>query len=87
MDGPNGKWDAGMNTIAKIKSIRTLVIQHNETGKEARFQREKQGVSLRSLAREMGITPSYLSDLELGRRHWNMDRIRLFESSLERIVG
>lgn len=74
-----------MNTIAKIKYVKTLVIQHDETGKEARLQRTKRGVSLRRLAKEMGITPSYLSDLELGRRHWNMDRIRLFEKTLEKL--
>ena len=72
-----------MNTIAKIKYIKTLVIQHAETGREARLQREKRGVSLRALARKMGISASYLSDLELGRRHWDMRRIRLFEKSLE----
>ena len=75
-----------MNTIAKIKYIRTLVIQQAETGREARLQREKRGVSLRGLAKKMGISASYLSDLELGRRHWNMDRIRLFEKSLDDVM-
>ena len=72
-------------TIAKIKYVKTLVIQHQETGEEARRQRNLLKVSLRRLAAEMAITPSYLSDLELGRRHWNMERIRLFETCLERV--
>ena len=72
-----------MKTIAKIKLIKTLQIQHEETGSEARLQREKRQLSLRKVATKMNISPSYLCDLELGRRKWNMKKIRLFEASVE----
>ena len=71
-----------MNTIAKIKYVKTLVIQHYETGQEARRVRTKMDVSLRSLAKRMEISPSYLHDLEVGKRNWNMKLMRRFEQAL-----
>lgn len=37
-------------------------------GKALRVRREKTGLSLRDMARRVGITPAFLSDIELGRR-------------------
>lgn len=37
-------------------------------GESLRKMRLARGMSLRQLAREAGISPSYLSDIELGRR-------------------
>lgn len=72
-----------MKTIAKIKYIKTLIIEHTETGAEARRQRQNKGVSLRALGRAMGISAPYLSDLERGRRNWTIKRMRHFEHTLE----
>ena len=41
------------------------------TGRNNRAWRECLGVSLRSAALLMKISAPYLSDLELGQRHWN----------------
>lgn len=46
------------------------VVDHEATGAEWRGVREGAGVSLRSLARTMGVSAAYLSDLERGRRNW-----------------
>jgi len=71
-----------MNTIAKIKYVKTLIIQHYETGQEARRVRTKMSVSLRSLAKRMEISPAYLHDLEVGRRNWSIKLMRRFEQAL-----
>lgn len=51
------------------------IIDDRKMGQEMRVRRTRKGVSLHRLAREMGISVAYLSDLELGRRHWH-DNIR-----------
>lgn len=38
------------------------------TGSQIREQRLRAGTSLRSLARELSLSPAYLSDLETGKR-------------------
>lgn len=45
-------------------------VDHEGTGAEWRLHREVAGVSLRELARTMGVSAPYLSDLERGRRNW-----------------
>lgn len=44
-------------------------------GTLARELRLKSGLSLRSLAKMMMISPAFLSDLELGRRNWNQKMV------------
>lgn len=39
-----------------------------------RAGRERCELSLRAAARKLGISAAYLSDLELGRRHWSEKR-------------
>lgn len=43
-------------------------IKSREVGKLLRLRREKDNRSLRSLARELGLSAAYLSDMEVGRR-------------------
>lgn len=40
-------------------------------GEQARQRRIKAGVTLRQIAKRMGLSVGYLSDLELGRRGWS----------------
>ncbi len=40
-------------------------------GEELRLMRQGAGVSQREMARLMGISPSYLCDLEQGLRRWD----------------
>lgn len=64
-----------MNAIKK----RIEIIDNAATGKGVRIFRLNKGVGLRSVARAMGISAPYLSDLELGRRNWTealLNRVR-----------
>jgi predicted transcriptional regulator len=57
-----------------------------ESGKELRKLREKAKYPKRLqqyVAEEMGIAPSYLSDLENDRRDWNADLIKRFKEALK----
>ena len=40
-------------------------------GQTVRYLRERKAMSLRSLAAHCEMSPTYLSDLETGRRHWS----------------
>jgi len=61
----------------KMATLKKEVIDHVETGKRVRAERERAEMSLRKLAHFMGISPPFLSDLELGRRNWTKDRFDL----------
>lgn len=39
-------------------------------GKTIRKLREKKQISVRGMAKRIGISAPFLSDMELGRRHW-----------------
>lgn len=48
-----------------------LVMDDRALGKRMRQVRLDAGMSLRETAKNFGFSASYVSDLELGRRHWN----------------
>lgn len=48
-------------------------IDHKATGEAVREFREQHKVSLREVARRLGISPAFLSDLERGRRNWTYE--------------
>jgi predicted transcriptional regulator len=50
---------------------RLFVKSNRENGQFARECREKAGLSLRALAKRMGISAPFLSDLERGNRQWS----------------
>jgi transcriptional regulator with XRE-family HTH domain len=52
-------------------------------GAAFRAAREEQGVSLRELAAEIPCSPSYLSDVELGRRRFSEDFARQYLDALK----
>lgn len=51
-------------------------------GKEARARRKQAGLSLREVARRMGFSVAYVSDLELGRRGWNDGLMKRYVNAL-----
>lgn len=61
----------------KLPTEKVSKINHLEAGKRVRNLRESKEMSLRRLAHLMGITPPYLSDMELGRRNWTEERYSL----------
>lgn len=54
-----------------------------EPQKSFRSLRIKSGLSLRRVARIMGISAPYLSDLELGNRAWNAGRVKQFKQAIK----
>jgi predicted transcriptional regulator len=53
------------------------------SGKKLRALREAAGVSLRELAARAGLSPAYVSDLELGRRNCSPGRLESYLVALE----
>jgi len=72
-----------MKTIAVIKLIKTIQIQHKETGAAARAARQARFLSLRAMAVRMKVSAPYICDLERGYRNWSIARIRAYEKALE----
>lgn len=56
--------------------------ENRELGLEFRNMRKRHKYTLRELASRMGISASYLCDLELGRRNWNTEIIDRFHGAL-----
>ena len=54
----------------------------HEVGRMLRERRKRHNLSLREMAKRMKITAAYLSDLELGKRHWRAQLREKFESEL-----
>jgi predicted transcriptional regulator len=49
------------------------VTDHEACGREVRIRRKSAGMTLATLAGKIGVSISYLSALELGRRNWTED--------------
>lgn len=47
-------------------------------GAEMRRRRRAHGWTLRAVARALGLSPTYVCDLELGRRHWRPELYRKY---------
>ena len=58
----------------KFKTKQITVPDHAAIGAAARSRREASGKSLRQVARELGISAPFLSDLERGKRNWCPNR-------------
>jgi len=56
------------------------VIDHKRTGEHWRAIRISRGITQRQLADAIGYRPSYISDLELGRRSWSNAAEHRFKS-------
>lgn len=66
-----------------------LVPDPAKVGAQQRDRRKQAGVTLRELGKELGLVPSYLSDLETGRpgRNWSQDLIDRYNAALQAIVS
>lgn len=60
------------------------VIDSPRTGAAVRRYRTRRGRSLRSVARELGWSATYLSDLERGKRSWNLALLEKVNAVLAR---
>lgn len=68
------------------RRVTTWEIDDRALGADRRKYRKKFGLSLRALAKEMGFSAPYLSDLELGRRAWNEQLIYRHEAALTKLA-
>jgi transcriptional regulator with XRE-family HTH domain len=66
----------------KVQTKTKMVIDNIATGKMARIARENKNHSLRAIAKRLGFSASYLSDLELGRRNWTEEVARKFTEAI-----
>ena len=67
------------------KDIIETVIDDEITGQNARNNRIHNKISLRKLAKQLGISAAYLSDLELGRRHWTASLAEKVETAIRQV--
>lgn len=71
-----------MKTLLVTKGTRPI-IDHVETGMKIRMHRYSKGVTMEEAARRMGISDSYLCDLELGRRHWSEELVHRYQEAVK----
>lgn len=58
------------------------ILDDRVVGAELRALRIENGITLRSMARVVGKSVVYLSDLELGRRRWNKNMLDAYAQHL-----
>lgn len=51
-------------------------------GQQMREERKNAGLSLRTVAKRLGVSAAYVSDLELGRRNWSLHRVTDYQNAL-----
>jgi transcriptional regulator with XRE-family HTH domain len=69
--------------VTKRKSIR--YIDHAATAKIAKAKLQASKYSLRDVAKIMGVSAAYLSDLTNGKRNWNYEKEHAFLAALKAI--
>lgn len=57
-------------------------LDHARIGREMREARKQAGVSGRQMAVRLRCSPAYVSDLELGRRCWTIEKLRWYRDAL-----
>jgi transcriptional regulator with XRE-family HTH domain len=67
-----------------LKTRKVEQVDDAATGAAARAARQKVKRSLRSVARQLKVSPAYLSDLELGKRAWSAEKLSRFEKALRK---
>ena len=69
----------------KLPTVETQTANNVKAGEMIRQLRQSKGVSLRRLAKDMGISVMSLCDLELGRRAWKEDLFAKAQKCLKEI--
>jgi transcriptional regulator with XRE-family HTH domain len=63
------------------------VFDDRATGAKARALRKSKGIKARTVSKMMGMCTSHFSEIESGRRGWNMEKVQRYERALEYITG
>lgn len=66
-----------------IDFVKVERIRHAEAGRVARTERLLAGLTLREVAKRMGHVPSYICDLENGRRGWSAKLAAKFNKAIK----
>lgn len=69
-----------MRLFTKIEKV--LKIDNAKSGAMARKERLAKGIALRQMAKRVGLSPSYICDLEHGKRGWSFELEHVFNSNL-----
>ena len=64
-----------MITTAIRRKVVENVIDHAKTGAMFRQEREMHHLTLREFSKRIGVSSSFLSDLERGRRNWSDEMV------------
>ncbi len=56
---------------------------HKAVGRQMRDKRERANISLSEMARRLGFSKAYVSDLELGRRGWHTAVKKAYGAALQ----
>ena len=70
-----------MKLVTVTKTIQETL--HRETGAAARKERKAKRLTALEVSRRMKVTPSYVCELEKGRRDWNEDLEKLYNDALK----
>lgn len=62
---------------------RAELIDRRRTGRAARAERLRAGLTLRQVAEAMGLWVQVLSDLENGKRRWSRELVARFNAALK----
>ncbi len=66
-----------------LVKVVTEIVDSEETGSFARQLRKERGISLAVLSQQMGVSVSYLANLECGNRRWNENLVSRFNEAIE----
>ena len=66
-----------------LVKVVTEIVDSEETGSFARQLRKERGLSLAVLSQQMGVSISYLANLECGNRRWNENLVNRFNEAVE----
>lgn len=72
-----------MPAIIPIPTKTITVPDHEKTGAMMRQRRERAKLSLREVARRLGYSAPYVSQLERGLRTWSDDKLSAYLAALQ----
>ena len=72
-----------MTSFTPVLEVRQE-FNHTATGSAARSFRRSRNLSVREVARRLGYSAAFVSDLELGRRCWTREKVEAYNRVVQR---
>jgi ribosome-binding protein aMBF1 (putative translation factor) len=76
-------YTSGMRERFALVTKTVEVIDDDATGAACRGAREAAGLSVRALAKRLGWSAPYQSDLERGKRPWSAERVEKVNAAIQ----